>query len=70
MPVNGRAVISEVVDYGNVYGVAPTSLDPGAGIRIVEDFPIWIGNSICIDGFLTYKQRVLCSRVRYMPLHE
>jgi hypothetical protein len=59
MPVDGRAIVFEVVMNCYLYDIAPACLNPRTRVLVVEDFAVWIIDAITIDVLVCYVESVL-----------
>jgi hypothetical protein len=49
VPVNGGSVEFEFVLDGNLDQVTPACLNPWPGVRLVEDFAIWVNDAVAVN---------------------
>lgn len=59
VPVNRGAVIPQLVLDGDLDYVSPACLDPGSGVRLVEDLALGVQDAVAIDGHLVNFEIVL-----------
>jgi hypothetical protein len=59
VPVNGGSVEFEFVLDGNLDQVTPACLNPWPGVRLVEDFAIWVNDAVAVNFLFIDLQVIL-----------
>ena len=59
MPVDGCAVVGEVVVDCYFDNVAPAGLDPGTWVLFVEDFAVRVDDAITVDVLVRFVECIL-----------